>query len=120
MGRFAREIGFFGERIAEKYLLDKGFKIIDLNYHCRYGEIDIIALSKDEVLVFVEVKNYHKNSLVHPLEAITKSKQNRLIATAKQYLARYHLDDVQARFDLIIVEEGRITDYLPNIILLNQ
>src|SRR3989344_3350437 len=73
-----------GEEIAAKYLLDKGYKIIERNFRKGYGEIDIIAIDKD-TLVFIEVKTRTSNKFGDPLESITPWKLKSLIKTAYFY-----------------------------------
>lgn len=77
-----------------------GYKIICLNYRCLFGEIDIIA-HKDDVFVFVEVKTRSNNKMGFPVEAVTYSKQQKILNVADQYLS--DKDDYSARFDIIEV-----------------
>ncbi len=75
-----------GEEIAEKYLKNNGYKILEKNKHfSRYCEIDIIALDKN-TLVFVEVKTRTSQVCGHPLEAITKGKYNHIRQGLYTYL----------------------------------
>ncbi|MBQ7128434.1 MAG: YraN family protein [Clostridia bacterium] len=90
-----------GELIASKFLLQKGYEIEALNYHSRYGEIDIIA-SKDEYIVFVEVKTRSHNMMSFPYEAVTKSKQRKILMTANRYLSATECEK-QPRYDIIEV-----------------
>lgn len=82
--KISNPIAIRGEELASKFLVKKGYKIIDRNFRKGYGEIDIIAL-KDNTLVFVEVKT--KTSLSHgtPLEEITYFKLKSLVRTAQFY-----------------------------------
>ena len=64
-----KEIGYFGENIAAQYLEKMGCEILDRNFCCRMGEIDIVAKEKD-IIVFVEVKTRQSDSLGLPREAI--------------------------------------------------
>ena len=90
--------GKIGEEFTAKLLAKKGYQIVDRNYHSRFGEIDIIA--KDaKYIVFVEVKTREENSMVNPLEAVTPSKQKKIIKTALLYL-QSHKTDLQPRFDV--------------------
>jgi putative endonuclease len=90
--------GKIGEEFTAKLLAEKGYQIVDTNYHSRFGEIDIIA--KDaKYIVFVEVKTREENSMVNPLEAVTPSKQKKIIKTALLYL-QSHKTDLQPRFDV--------------------
>lgn len=76
--------GIEGEKIAVSYLRQKGYRIIERNFHGRGGEIDIIALDSD-TLVFVEVKARSTEEFGSPLEAITYRKMKSLIKTAQFY-----------------------------------
>ncbi len=75
-----------GEEIAAKFLIDKGFEILETNYYAsRYGEIDIIAQKKD-LLVFCEVKARSSQAFGHPLEAITRLKLQKMHDAVNFYL----------------------------------
>jgi putative endonuclease len=71
------ELGMRGERIAERHLLRRGLTLLDRNWRCPQGEIDLVLRDGDEV-VFVEVKTRSSVAFGHPLEAITASKLARL------------------------------------------
>ena len=93
--------GAAGEILAARFLREKEYIIVASNYRCRQGEIDIIASNK-QYIAFVEVKTRRIGSLYSPREAVTVSKQRRLIATASLYL-RNHPTPKQPRFDVIEV-----------------
>ncbi len=97
-----KEIGNFGEKIAEQYLKQKGYIILDKNFECRQGEIDIIALDKKEV-VFVEVKTRRSNKYGTPSEAVNKIKQKHMLQTIKYYLYIRNLTEEFIRIDVIEV-----------------
>lgn len=80
-----QQIGNQGEHIAAKYLSNKGYTIVARNWHCRYGEIDIIATLND-VMVFVEVKTITRLTS-NPLGQITPKKREKLINAVYSYLA---------------------------------
>ena len=114
---YSKTKGNLGEEIALLYLIQNGHKIIKTQFHSLFGEIDIIAEDQlNNQLVFVEVKNYKKNSLVHPLEAITRKKQQKLVKTAKSYLVKFTPQGQDMRFDLIVVENNKVATHLKNII----
>lgn len=102
--------GAYGEREAAKYLKKKGYKIVTSNFHCRFGEIDIIA-EKDGYLSFAEVKTRGENSLYTPAEAVTFSKMQKIIKTANYYLT-VNPSDLQPRFDVIEVytKNGKVKE----------
>lgn len=95
-------LGKNGEDIAVEYLKQKGYKIIERNFYCRTGEIDIIAL-KDEYLVFIEVKTRSSNEYGLPAEAVTKRKLEHFYKTARYYVYTRNLQDEFIRFDVIEV-----------------
>ncbi len=95
-------LGADGEEIACEYLSELGYKILDRNYHSRFGEIDIIATDHN-CLVFVEVRSRSNASYGTPLEAITRSKHSKLIKTSQFYISQNKLGDVDYRFDAIEV-----------------
>lgn len=98
-----RKIGTDYEDIAEQYLREQGFQILERNFHSRSGEIDIIA-KEGEYLVFVEVKYRKNNSKGNPLEAVTVNKQRRICRTAFYYCYKYGYGmDVPCRFDVIAI-----------------
>ena len=93
--------GAMGEILAARFLRDKGYTICSSNFRCRFGEVDIIASDKKH-LVFVEVKTRKENSRYLPREAVTITKQRKLLQTAAMYLSRFPCD-LQPRFDVIEV-----------------
>lgn len=93
--------GIIGECMAQKYLSNKGFKVLDMNYHSRYGEVDIVAL-KGDCFVFVEVKLRKKNSKIFGREAVDRRKQTKMAKTALVYLSEIK-KEVNARFDVVEV-----------------
>ena len=96
----------FGEEaedVACTYLQDRGLQLIERNYRCRLGEIDII-MREIHSLVFIEVKARRNQYFADILENITKSKQRKIIKAAMFYLQNNHLlDKVDCRFDVIAV-----------------
>jgi len=97
-----QEIGKLGEDIAVNYLKQKGYKILDRNFECRQGELDIIALDKKEI-VFIEVKTRTSNRYGYPSEAVNKIKQKHMLQTIKYYLYVRNLNDKFVRIDVIEV-----------------
>lgn len=78
------ELGRRGERIAEDFLQDCGFTVLDRNWRCPSGELDLVVLDGDEV-VFVEVKTRTGESFGHPFEALTRAKLMRLRTLANAW-----------------------------------
>lgn len=93
--------GAMGEILAARFLRDKGYGILSSNFRCRFGEIDIIASDK-RYLVFVEVKTRREDSRYLPREAVTITKQRKLLQTAAMYMSRFPTN-LQPRFDVIEV-----------------
>lgn len=94
------EIGKKGEDIAEKYLKINGYEIINRNYRCKSGEIDIIAKEKGEI-VFIEVKTRTDLKCGYPAEAVDNTKKKHLYKVAEYFLYRNNLLDIFCRFDVI-------------------
>lgn len=94
------EIGKLGEDIAVKYLQENGYKVIERNFESRQGEIDIIAMYKNEI-IFVEVKTRTNIKYGNPVEAVNKPKQKHLIKTVEYYLYSRHLENEFIRIDVI-------------------
>ena len=97
-----REIGNLGERIAAGYLRGNGYEIVETNYRCQYGEIDIIA-RKDDTLVFVEVRTRTSTLYGSPEESITRTKIAHLLAVADDYVAGKTGLPTERRVDVIAV-----------------
>lgn len=97
-------LGKEGEDFATRYLEHKGYIIIEKNFRCKLGEIDIIALEKNEKyreIVFIEVKTREDISYGDPIEAVNESKQKHIIRAAKYYIYKHNLENEYIRFDVI-------------------
>ncbi len=92
--------GAIGEKLAVNYLIKNNYKIIDRNFKCKLGEIDIIA-TVDDMIVFVEVKTRKSSSYGYPYEAVTVNKQQKIIKTAYSYIKLKKIANKQYRFDII-------------------
>ncbi|HJC25141.1 MAG TPA: YraN family protein [Candidatus Eisenbergiella merdavium] len=106
-----REIGTAYEEAAAVFLEGKGVRILEKNFRCREGEIDLIGRD-GEYLVFFEVK-YRKNADAgFPAEAVGIAKQKKICRAAKYYLYRKHWgESVPVRFDVIAVCAERMNWY---------
>lgn len=102
--------GAWGEAIAAKYLQKKRYKILATNYRCRFGEIDLIAADRRN-LVFVEVKLRKSDKFASAFEHVDFHKQNRIRTTAELYLSEFPTN-LQPRFDVIEVYAPQGTDTL--------
>jgi putative endonuclease len=100
-----KEVGARGEKLAADYLKKRGYKIIQRNFRCREGEIDIIA-QKGECLVFVEVRTKKNTAFGTPEESVTLSKREKLISLANAYLQAYDKPPQSWRIDVVAVELG--------------
>ncbi|RUM59007.1 MAG: YraN family protein [Persephonella sp.] len=104
-----RSKGKVFEEIAEKYLLRKNYKILFKNFFSRYGEIDIIALDRENNLVFIEVKGRNSLNYGRGEESITTKKIKSLIKTAQYFLYKYpDIEYNSIRFDVISIFEDKI------------
>lgn len=99
------ELGRFGEERAAAYLRRRGYRIVERNFSCREGEIDIIA-RKGGYVVFVEVKLRKNADFAAAREFVTRAKQQRIITTASVWLAQSGCE-LQPRFDVIEVYAPR-------------
>jgi putative endonuclease len=99
-----KRLGASGERLAAGWLEARGYRILARNWHCAYGEIDLIAeRARDGALAFVEVKTRRGERLGAPEEAITPTKRRRLIASAQTYLAEHGAEGRPYGIDVIAV-----------------
>lgn len=89
-----------GEEIATEFLRKKGYKILERNFTCKRGEIDIIALDKKEI-VFIEIKARMSLKYGLPSEAVTKKKLEHILKTAEYFLYCRNLEDENTRIDVI-------------------
>ncbi|MFV0451679.1 MAG: YraN family protein [Propioniciclava sp.] len=107
MGHERRDLGARGESLASGYLVGLGWEILDRNWRCPEGEIDIVARDPDQVVVICEVKTRSGRGFGTPLEAITHQKARRLRRLAAAWV-RTHDGPVPAvRIDAIGVLFGR-------------
>ncbi|MCU1526991.1 MAG: hypothetical protein JWP75_754 [Frondihabitans sp.] len=101
-----KELGRRGEDIAAMYLRDVGFRIVERNWRCPEGEIDIVAIDDDDVVV-VEVKARRGHASGHPLEAVTPAKVSRLRRLAAAWTLAHPTPQRGLRIDVIGVTMGR-------------
>jgi putative endonuclease len=95
------DTGKKGEDIARNYLIGKGYRILDSNWHWGHKEIDIVARQENEIVV-VEVKTRAENYAEEPWESITLPKIRNIVEVTDQWL-QYHKIDLETRFDVISV-----------------
>ncbi|MBM4276913.1 MAG: YraN family protein [Deltaproteobacteria bacterium] len=97
-----KELGKKGEEIALRFLKKNGYRILEKNYICKMGEMDIIGKEKD-TLVFIEVKTRTSTEFGPPQLAVNSRKQKQLSRVALNYLNEKRLKDVKARFDVVAI-----------------
>ena len=103
-------LGDWGEDAVGKFLEKQGYQILDRNYRCRWGEIDLVARDGRE-LVFIEVRTRRSNAFGTPQESMTEAKAGRLVAACEDYLEN-HVDEKARgetawRIDLVAVHPSR-------------
>ena len=102
------EIGALGERLAVEHLQSLGLRVIDRNWRCRYGELDVIAADDAaRIVVFVEVKTRTSDRFGGIEQAVTPEKVRRLRRLAGLWLARQDARWSEVRIDVIGVRIGR-------------
>ena len=92
-----------GEDEAVRFLKKNGYRIIERNYRCRHGEVDIVAMD-GKTLTFVEVKTRANDSFGSPAGSVDARKQRHITLASMHYIAEKSLGEVQARFDVVSVE----------------
>ena len=110
----SKGVGSHGEQIACDHLVKKGYDILKRNWHCRYGEMDIIARRGEEIL-FVEVKTRRTGEYGSPEDALNRVKKRALVRTAVQYLGEDQ-HDIDWRIDCIAIE----MDHLNRVVRLEH
>jgi putative endonuclease len=98
-----KHLGSWGETIAADYLKSQGYRIVQANYRCCYGEIDLIC-QDGPVWCFVEVKTRKTASFGSGYDAVNYSKQKHMLKAAQHYLMRAGLGDAPGRFDLVSID----------------
>ncbi|MEI6125470.1 MAG: YraN family protein [Pseudomonadota bacterium] len=98
-----KKLGERGEEIAIGFLKKNKYKILNKNYRCPFGEIDIIA-QQGKTLSFIEVKTRSSELFGAPQEAVHLQKQKKISRAALAFIQRYQLEDRAARFDVITVK----------------
>ncbi len=108
-----REIGTTYENRALQFLLKKGCKILEKNYSCKLGEIDLIGLDPSNRIIFVEVK--YRSSLEYgpPQLAVHYKKMEHIVKTALVYIKEKKLNGRDFRFDVMAISPSKI-EYIPN------
>ena len=97
--------GLEAEKLAATFLAERGLKLVMQNYHCRYGEIDLI-MKEGKTLVFIEVRLRTNAQFGDAGSSITPQKQKKLIFTAQHYLQQ-HIESA-CRFDAILMNKANL------------
>lgn len=105
-----QELGSVGEAAAVRYLEEQGYQIIDRNWRCPEGEVDIVARDTLGTLAFVEVKTRTSNRCGTPAEAITAQKLARMRKVAAQWLRQCSVRAGKVRLDLIAISAQNQAD----------
>jgi putative endonuclease len=102
-------LGKYGESVAAEYLIRQGYEIVERNWHCRQGEIDLIAKQNDQ-WVFVEVKTRSSKTADVGFEAVDQLKLQKLRRTIAQWCQSRQVSSVKLRLDVIsvFVSSGRV------------
>ncbi len=98
-------LGARGEDVAVSYLKKNGYKIVERNFRCVLGEIDIVAYD-GKTLVFVEVRTRKSRQFGSPISSVSYRKQKKLISLANFYIKKHRLFDKPARFDVVGITLG--------------
>lgn len=100
-----KEIGKLGEKLVAQWLKNQNYEILQQNWRCRWGEIDLVILDPQKAIAFVEVKTRSQNNWdANGLLAVNSSKQQKIIQTASLFLARYpQLAELPCRFDVALI-----------------
>jgi len=100
------QLGAKGESLVASHLQAQGYRIIERNWRCPGGELDIVACQGNE-WVFVEVRTRRAQDTDAAIESVTAAKQNRILAAVHTYLEVHDLEDATWRVDLAVVALGR-------------
>jgi putative endonuclease len=95
-----RGLGAYGEACAARYLTDRGMVVLDRNWRCDLGEIDLV-LRDQGVLVICEVKSRSSDRFGHPVESVSEQKAARLRRLAARWLAEHPVSPREVRLDVV-------------------
>ena len=117
-----RETGILGEKLARDNLEKRGYQVLETNYRCPHGEIDIVATHRHH-LVFVEVRTKRSREYGSPEESVSRTKQKRIARIARYYLKQKRITKTPCSFDVIsilIKDTKPQVDILENTFTLNE
>lgn len=105
----SKQRGDDSEDQAYQFLRNKGLKLVEKNFHSRFGEVDLVMLDNDE-LAFIEVRYRRNSNYGSGLESVTTNKQTKIIKTASVFLQQHaKLAKYPARFDIVSIS-GELTN----------
>ena len=99
-------LGRWGQKRCERFLKDKGLRTLARNFSCKTGELDLIMVDTDGMLVFVEVKTRASEGFVPAESSITSVKKRRMARAARYFQAFHKIDDRPSRFDVVTIILG--------------
>ena len=99
---YKRDVGAKGEQIAVKFLKKSGYKILQRNYRCKLGEIDIVCYDHGTI-AFVEVKTRYSDTYGPPELSVTEAKKRQIVKVALHYVAEKRIEGMDFRFDVVSV-----------------
>ncbi len=102
-GNFQLPLGDRGEMIAWNYLIQRGYRLLEKNYRCRIGEVDVIA-KKGKRIAFIEVKTRSSDRYGTPSEAVHAQKQKKMARLAEWYLKEKKIIQAPVSFDVVEVK----------------
>jgi len=114
-----RQFGNEGEEHAATYLKKNGLRVIDRQWTCSFGEIDLVCKEKDE-WVFVEVKSRRSDAYGYPEESVNASKRKHLLACAEAYLSLHHCEQDSWRVDVVAIEFAYTPPRVVHIVAIDE
>lgn len=99
---YKKDFGKKGEELASKYLKNNGYEVINQNFRCKLGEIDLIAI-KNNTIIFIEVKTRSNTKFGTPEQAVDSNKRKHILRTSQVFLAKNKLNNYDLRFDIISI-----------------
>ena len=99
---YKKDVGTRGEQLAVKFLKRNGYTILQRNYRCKLGEIDIVCYDRGTI-AFVEVKTRHSDAYGPPERSVTEAKKRQIAKVALHYIAEKKIEDIDFRFDVVSI-----------------
>jgi putative endonuclease len=100
-------VGGYGERVAVRHLVERGLVLLDRNWRCPLGEVDVVMRDRGDVVAFIEVKTRRGDRFGTPAEAVGPAKVRRLRRIAAAWLAHRGIHPAEVRFDVVEVRPQR-------------